>query len=371
MKYKRMPIEIESPEMLGYENISYNLAESSVTDLSISEFYNLSQELLLCYGDHIGKKELRALLASLYPGQLNADQFIVTPSAATALFIVHTTLLTKDDHLLVMKPNYATNIETPRAIGCAIDFIDLEFEHGFQTDIEKIKQNIKPNTKLISITTPHNPTGVIFSNQFIQELIRLVQEKNIYLLVDETYKDLIFNDQNNPYYADYSSQVISVSSMSKAYGIPGVRIGWLATKNEVLLETFLAAKEQILICNSVIDEEIAFQALSQRTKYLTSLKIILSENFKYLTQFMDNNPYFEWVVPQGGVVCFPRIKSNITLDLNLFYNTLLNKYSTWVGPGHWFEENKRYFRLGFGYCNGDKFKQALKNLTLSLEEAKK
>ena len=135
MKYRRMPIEIESPEQFGYGNIRCNLTECSVTDTSLEQMgieIDLSR-LLLAYTDHVGKPELRALLAADGPG-LTAGDVLVTPSAAAALFIIATSLLSEQDHLVVVHPNYATNIETPRAIGCAMDFLDLAFEDGYRFD---------------------------------------------------------------------------------------------------------------------------------------------------------------------------------------------------------------------------------------------
>ncbi len=370
MQYNRMPIEVESPEMMGYEHIKYNLAESSVSDVNLSELNLHLNDLLLCYGHHIGKPELRNLIANLYPGQLTADTILITPSAATALFIVNTAMLEKEDTLLVMRPNYATNIETPRAIGCRIEFIDLSFENNYQPDIESIRSQIDANTKMISITTPHNPTGVCFSEELIQQLIEIAEEKNIVLLIDETYKDLQFDGVQLPYYAAKSKQVVSVSSVSKAYGIPGVRIGWIACQNKALMQTFLAAKEQILICNSVVDEEIAYQFLLKRNDYLPSIQQRIQQNFNYLENYMHNHTLLEWVKPKGGVVSFPRIKESVNINVEKFYKILNDKYQTFVGTGHWFEQSKRNFRLGFGYSDHENFKQALANIDKALKESR-
>lgn len=365
-----MPIEIESPEMMGYENITYNLAESSVSDIYLSELNLQLNGLFLCYGHHIGKPELRERIAQLYPGELSGEHILMTPSAATALFIIHTSLLEKEDTMIVMRPNYATNIETPRAIGCQIKYIDLCFENNYQPDIEAIRSQLDDSTKMISITTPHNPTGVCFSEDFIQQLIELAECKNIAVLIDETYKDLQFGSVQLPYYAAKSKHVISVSSVSKAYGIPGVRIGWLACQNEQWMHTFLAAKEQILICNSVVDEEIAYQFLLKRNDYLPAIQQRIQQNFDYLETYMQNHSLLEWVKPAGGVVSFPRVKPSIDMNIEKFYNTLNKTYQTFVGNGHWFEQSKRHFRLGFGYSTYENFKTALSNLDKALEESR-
>jgi aspartate/methionine/tyrosine aminotransferase len=142
MDYKRMPIEIESPEQMGYGNIKFNLTESSVRDALFPTDEIDLKSLLLSYGDHKGKPELRQLIAS-ETKTVSAEQVLITPSAATALFIISTTLLDSKSHLIVVRPNYATNIETPKAIGCEIDYLDVKFEDGFQINWDKLESLIK------------------------------------------------------------------------------------------------------------------------------------------------------------------------------------------------------------------------------------
>ena len=162
MNYSRMPIELESPEQLGYDTIRYNLSESSVADRRLGELKLKLDDVLLCYGDHRGAPDLRALVAKTGEG-LAADDVLITAGAAGALFIISTSMLKAGDHIVVVRPNYATNIETPRAIGCELSFVDLKFEDGFRLDLGKIEEAIRPNTKYVSVTYPHNPTGVMIS----------------------------------------------------------------------------------------------------------------------------------------------------------------------------------------------------------------
>jgi len=361
-----MPIEIESPEQLGYDTIECNLAESSMDDAIVKDLKLNLNDLVLCYGDHLGKPELRELIASEHSA-LSANDVLITAGAASALFIVATSLLDKKDHLIVVRPNYATNIETPRAIECEIDFVDLTFENNFQPDVSLIKSLIKSNTKYISITNPHNPTGVCISEEKISALIQLAEKNNCYLLVDETYRDLTLNNKS-PIAAALSPNVISVSSVSKTYGLPGIRIGWIITKNPELQELFLAAKEQIFICNSIVDEEIAYQFLKQKNVFLPVIQKKIKTNFELMTNWMEQNQYLEWIKPEGGVVCFPRVKQDIKMDMDLFYNTLYNKYKTLVGPGHWFEMDKRYMRIGYGWPETNMLQKGLNNISLTLKD---
>jgi aspartate/methionine/tyrosine aminotransferase len=369
MDYKRMPIEIESPEQMGYENVKYNLTESSISDTIYSNIQLDISDLKLCYGDHVGKPELRSLIASEF-NNINGENVLVTAGAASALFIVATTLLNKEDHLIVIRPNYASNIETPRAIGCGIDYSDLVFENNFQVSVNDIRSKIKANTKLISITHPHNPTGMTIPEDTLLQLADLAEQHNCFLLVDETYRELNMTEMY-PIGASLHKRIITVSSLSKAYGLPGIRIGWLITQNVQLFEKFLAAKEQIFVCNSVLDEEIAFQYLLKKNYYFSSIKEHISDNHKILMDWIKQETRMEMMPPAGGVVCFPRIKNTANINMKEFYKNLNGKYKTYVGPGHWFEMPDNYMRIGFGWPAKDELNQGLKNISLCLNECLK
>jgi aspartate/methionine/tyrosine aminotransferase len=364
MKYKRMPIEIESPEQIGYGTIDCNLAESSVSDAVLGKLDIDLSGLILCYGDHLGKPELRELIAS-ESNEIKVEDVLLTAGAAAALFIISTSLLEKEDHMVVMRPNYATNMETPRAIGCAISYLDLEFEKGFRPDISKLRSLIQPNTKLISITCPHNPTGVLLKLEELQDMISIAEEHRIFLVVDETYRDLTFANKL-PLAASLSERVISVSSVSKAFGLPGIRIGWLITKDKALQELFLAAKEQIYLCNSVVDEEIAYRYLLKKDSFIKQIRKHIDINFGLLESWMNQHTQLEWVKPAGGVVCFPRIRKDAGIDTEKFYQILNGQYATFPGPGHWFEMDRNYMRIGFGWPKKTEFSLGLKHLDAAL-----
>jgi len=346
MKYRRMPIEKESPEELGYETIKYNLAESSYTDTHLKDLNIDLKKTILCYGDHLGNKELRQLLARR--DGLEPNNFLITPGAASALFIINTSLLEKEDHLIVIRPNYATNIETPLAIGCSISYLQLDYDHQFQFSLKDLEILVKPNTKLVSITYPHNPTGVVFSKETMTDIIEFTKKKGLTLLVDETYRDHS-TEELMPVASTISEHIVSVSSVSKAYGLPGIRVGWLSTGGPELMEKFLAAKEQIFICGSVVDEEIAYQYLVNVDQYMPLICSDLAEKRRILLDWYKKQNIVEMIIPTGGVVCFPRFCRPDEIDLDLFYHNLLNEFKAYVGPGHWFEMPKSYFRLGYGW----------------------
>ena len=366
MEYVRMPIEVESPEEKGYDTIQYNLSESSVADLSIADIGYIDPATKLAYTDHKGKPGLRKLVAAQY-NNIYADEVLLTCGAAAALFMVNTSLLTAADHLIVVQPNYATNIEVPKAIGCKISYISLQIENEWKLNIDAIAAAITLATKLISITSPHNPTGMVLGEDELRKIIQLAEEKNIYLLVDETYRDICFNTPY-PLAASISNKVISISSLSKAYGLPGIRIGWLVAKDKNLFEKLLAAKEMIFITNSVLDEEACFSFLQKKDFWKEKINKSAVANLEIVKAWLQAEKRMEYVLPKGGVVCFPAIRKGLAIDYNLFYQQLFSKYGTMVGPGHWFNMDERYMRIGFAWIDKETLQAGLTNISRCLND---
>lgn len=351
MRYRRMPIEVESPEQLGYDTIAYNLSESSVSDRRLSDLglqLNLD-DLVLCYGDHLGDPVLRSAIAGDGQG-VSADDVTVFPGAAAALFAVATSQLDRGDHAIVVRTNYATNLETPRTIGADLDVVDLEFERGWRLDLDRVAELVRPGaTRLISITCPHNPTGTMISPADLRRLVGLAEQCEAILLVDETYRDLTHTGERIPLAATLSPNVVSIGSMSKAYGLPGIRVGWAISTDPEMQLTLLAAKEQMVICGSTIDEHIAGRVLSERRRILAPIVADVRDRLATVDDWIDGHEFFEWVRPSGGVVGLVRFREDVAVDEAGFHRSLLADHGTYVGPGHWFELSDRYFRLGFGW----------------------
>lgn len=371
MRYRRMPIEEESPEQLGYGRIRYNLAESSIADSTLGDLGADLGGLVLQYGDHLGLPALRELVAADAAG-LAPDDVLVTPGAVAALFIVHTTLLEAGSHAIVARPNYATNVETPRAVGADVEYLDLAFDDGWTVDPDRIAAMLRPETRLVSLTTPHNPTGSTLSHDTLDAVIALVERHGkARLLLDETYREMTFGEAL-PVAASLSERVISVTSLSKTYGLPGIRVGWLVTRDRALLGRFLAAKEQILISGSLVDETIAARALERRPSWLPAIRDRIAEAFAITSTWIAGNPRFEWVPPRGGVVGFPRIRPSVAAgtDVDRFYELLFERHGTIVGPGHWFEQPRTSFRLGYGWPTLDELRGGLEALDAALDEVR-
>src|SRR5262245_37961928 len=174
-----MPIEIESPEQLGYDTIANNLSESSVSDrrlrdLSIDVDFD---DLLLCYGDHLGDPELREVIGAI--GDVTPQSVLVTPGAAASLFFAATSILDRRDHAVVVRTNYATNLETPRAIGADLETFDLRFDEQWTLDVDRLRERIRPETKLVSVTYPHNPTGAVITRNTLDKPVDLAEAADL------------------------------------------------------------------------------------------------------------------------------------------------------------------------------------------------
>lgn len=374
MHYRRMPIEAESPEEYGYERIAHNLSESSVPDAHLRDLKLDLQDVVLLYGEHRGLRPLRERIAAMYPG-IKAEDVLITPGAAAALFILHTVLLEPGDHLIVQHPNYSTNLETPRTIGCELTRWRLGFEQGYRPDADWLDGQLRDRTRLVSITTPHNPSGHVLRSKELAAIAERVLASQAYLLADETYRDLCYVSDQSPLAASLDPRVISVSSLSKAYGLPGIRIGWIICRDPELMERCLAAKEQILICNSVVDETIALQLMEQRESWLGRMQTRAQSHLGILRDWMQGQSWLEWVEPEGGVVCFPRFRAEhreveqLKQCLQRFYQVLLDTHGTFVGPGHWFEMPDAHLRIGYAWPETDSLRAGLAAITAAASEA--
>jgi aspartate/methionine/tyrosine aminotransferase len=356
MEYKRSQMVKEAPEEVGLP-IIHGFSESGVTPRTLKDLdITIPADLPLAHTKHQGRDRLCSLVADAC--NLNASDVLITVGASSALFIAASALLKKSDHLIITRPNYPANIETPELIGCDISFIDLDFDAGFELDIDRIAAEIRRDTRLISITNPNNPTGTSLTEHELQALAELARRQGCYLLVDETYADLAYTTRL-PGAASLGDHVIGISSMSKAYGVPGLRIGWITSRNKKLQETFLAAKELLNISVSVLDEYVAEQILERRHDLLRPVRYELQRRRDIVDAWVQSEDRISWVRPDAGAIGLIRIKQEPFGGIPAFYDRLLRDHGTYIGPGRWFGQPDTFFRLGFGYPSAESLKQGL------------
>jgi len=345
--------------------IEYDIGESAVKTLGVGDLDIDLNDILLRYGYHKGRPDLREIIALFYPG-FSPEHIIVTTGASEANFVVAASLLKPGDHVIVEHPNYPSNYEVPRSLGCEVCLYTLKYDNKFRPIAEDLEAKITPQTKLISLTHPNNPTGSKISREELEKIIRFVESRDIFLLFDETYRDMDFKNPL-PAAATLSPRVISISSLSKSYGLPGLRTGWLATLDQSVLNAALAVREQVSIANNALSEEIAFRVLSEKDRYVEMAKQRIENNRGIAADWINQQEHFEWVYPEAGVVGFPRIKNHVAVEPEKLYRLLAEKYKTFVVPGRCFEMAPVHFRLGFG-GEPEKIKIGLNNLNRALEE---
>ncbi len=364
MWFNRMELEIWF-DRYQYAT-DYDIGESAVKTLSVKDVDIDLEKILLRYGYHTGHPDLREALAEQYPG-LSGDHIVVTTGASEANFVVVSALVKPGDHVIVEHPNYPSLYEVPRSLGCDVSLYALKFENQFRPDMDELKRMITPQTKLVSLTHPNNPTGSMISEEDLQKVVELVESYDTFLLFDETYRHMASDENLLPPAASLSPKVISIASMSKCYGLPGIRTGWLATKSPFILDSAVAIKEQLSISNNSLGEEIALSVLRRKDKFLTDARSRIESNLELVADWMSKQTDFEWVCPEVGVVCFPRINKDMIVNPEEVYRLLAEKYRTFVVPGRCFEMDERHFRIGFGADAGE-IEKGLANLNKAFNE---
>jgi len=363
MWFKRMTLEIWFDDY-QYE-VKYDIGESAVKYLTVEDLDIDLQSVALRYGYHTGQPALRELIAAQYPG-LTPDQIVVTTGASEANFSVVSAVVKPGDHVIVEHPTYPSLYDVPRSLGCQVSLFTLTFEDQFKPDLNKLAKMVTPGTKLISFTHPNNPTGSMITEDELRRLVEFVEERDIFLLFDETYREMDFTHSLPPA-ATLSDKVISISSMSKSYGLPGIRIGWVATKNQEILDAILAIREQVTICNNALGEIIAMHMLERKDAFLKQAQAHIERNKEIVARWMEQQEHFEWVYPEAGVVSFPRFKPDVEIDPERFYRLLVEKYKTFAVPGRCFEMDNRHFRLGFG-ATPEEIEIGLQNVNKALND---
>jgi len=344
MWFQRMALE-DWFDTYQYE-IDYDIGESAVKCLTLGDIDIDPKDILLRYGHHKGRPDLREAVAAQYQG-FTPDEVIVTSGASEANFCVVSALVKPGDHVVIEHPNYPSLYEVPRSLGCNVNLLTLKYEDQFKPNLDALARMVTPDTKLVSLTHPNNPTGSKISEDDLKRVVDLVESMDTFLLFDETYREMDLEDPMPPA-AVYSPRVVSISSMSKCYGLPGIRIGWLATKDRHILDNVLAIREQVSITNNAVSEEVAVHVLNNKDRFLASSKKRIDQNRGIVSRWMNEQTHVEWVEPEAGVVCFPRIKADVKIEPEQLYRRLAEEYMTFVLPGRCFEMDNHHFRIGFG-----------------------
>lgn len=328
---------------------SFGLLE--ILDWASAQDKSLWDRLRLGYTEVSGSPCLReAITAALYPG-LHPDQILTFAGAEEGIFCALSALIKPGDHVIVLTPCYQSLSEIPKSRGASLTKIILREEHEWRIDLDAIKNNIKCDTKCIVINYPHNPTGQVIDEDDLKSLIEICDKQGIWLFSDEVYRLLGSPSKGwAPTAACLYDKAISLGVMSKAFGLSGLRVGWIACQDQKLLNEIRQVKHYTSICNSAPAEVLSLIALHNKDGILTRNNGILSRNLRIIDEFMlEYADLFEWVRPEGGCVGFVKYKGKGTVEA--FCEGLIDKKSVLLIPGSIYEHTGNYFRIGLGRFN--------------------
>ncbi|MBS2036351.1 aminotransferase class I/II-fold pyridoxal phosphate-dependent enzyme [bacterium] len=288
----------------------HHLTASDAESCRLGELLDDPQELMdlpLSYIPSEGGLELRQAIAATYD-KIQVDQILTFCGAEEGLYCAMHCLLDRDCHAVVTYPNYQAMEELPIQLAGSVSGLALRPENDWEPDLDELRSLLRPNTRLVCVNFPNNPTGKVMTQRGWLELLNVLRERQIWLFSDEVYRGLERDPSHTlPQAADLYERALSLNVLSKAYGLPGLRLGWIACQDPQLMQRLLGFKLYLSICNSAPSEWLACRALTrgaqllQRNRQLTRANLCLWDEF-----FAAREHLFEWKRPEGGCVAFPR-----------------------------------------------------------------
>jgi aspartate/methionine/tyrosine aminotransferase len=350
--------------------VRYDLAESTCPPLNLGDLVDPAAltDLALGYGTTRGDAGLRALIAA--GAGVDAGQVLVTVGAIEAMFLIAQATCVPGDRVLLAGPCFPPARAVPEGLGARVDLVPLSFDDGYRLPLDAIAAALTPRTRLVSLASPQNPSGVRFAEAELRTLLDAVRERapEAFVLIDETYRESTYGDaQPPPSAAALSPRAVTCSSLSKAHGAPGLRLGWLTTTDAALYEQVREAKFLTTVACSTVDEFLAAAVLRRRVEILAAHAKRLRRALDELLDWAEDRPV-EIIKPDGGALCCLRLPPDrfSEADVAAFYARLAER-DTRVAPGSWFGEHDRVFRLGFGHLPASEFSTALDRLADALQ----
>jgi aspartate/methionine/tyrosine aminotransferase len=354
------------------------LCTSDCQSFSVQDLFSLEPEaeeefkdFWLGYTETQGNPELRETIATLYTNS-KAGDIIVCAGAEEGIFVFMNTLLEPGDHIIVQSPTYQSLYEIANALKCSVTEWHMDANNHWELDLNELKDSITARTKAIVINFPANPTGYLPSNETYRRIIDIAREHDLYLFSDEVYRFLEYDPADRlPAACDVYDKAVSLGVMSKAFGLAGLRIGWVVIKNRELFDGFSRFKDFTTICSSGPGEFFANLALKHKQAILDRNLDIIDTNLAVLEPFFKKHSrLFEWERPKAGPLSFPRFSHQNSPTpyggAESFCLELLEKTGVLLLPGTMFNGKQpgRHLRFGFGRLN---MPRALEKLDLYLE----
>ncbi len=333
----------------------YQLSGSDCETLSVGDLLALVPdaarqlaELPLGYTESAGAPALRTAIAALYD-DLSPDGVLVHSGAQEAVFTLSNALLSAGDHAIVQWPCYQSLAELPKAAGAAVSLWRAD-PATWAPDPGELAKLVRPETRLLVVNSPHNPTGHHFDREAFDAIVSFARHHGLVLLFDEVYRGLEYSPEDRlPAACDVYERAVSLGVMSKAYGLAGLRIGWLASRDAALLAGAAAVKDYTTICSSAPSELLATAALATGETILERNRGIVRGNLERLREFFARREErWRWTPPRAGSVTFPTLRHG---EPDAFCADVLERTGVLLLPGTVFHRDSREVRLGFGRRN--------------------
>jgi len=337
-------------------NTEFLLSSSDCEAMSIADLLALEdgaaekfQNVWLGYTESLGSPALRKEISKMY-STIQPEEVLTFAGAGEGIFLFMYAALTADDHIIVHSPNYQSLSEVAKGIGCEVSPWMAREENGWSLDLDQLRHLMRTNTKAIVVNTPHNPTGYLMSRMDYDALHQFAHENNLMLFSDEVYRESEFDPASRlPAAADFGANAFSLCVTSKTYGLAGLRIGWIATKNREIYQKLASLKDYTTICNSAPSEFLAEVALRQSQKLIDRNLGIIKHNVEVIDDlFTRYSSLFTWNRPQAGSMGFPKLLKG---DIESFCDDLVKQAGVMLLPGTMYEDVNNHFRIGLGRKN--------------------
>ena len=336
-------------------SVRWNLCASDVEGMGLDELLRLADpdsralwnDLTLGYTESAGHPLLRAAIAGLYE-KVDPDDVLVCAGAEEAIFLLANALVGPGDRAVCVQPAYQSLHEVARAAGAEVVPLDLEPLNGWAPGLDRLAAALGDGARAVLVNWPHNPTGALIDRAVFDEIVAMTDAAGATLVCDEVYR-LLEHDAGDrlPAGVEASERAVSIGVMSKAFGLAGLRIGWIATHDRALLGRVAALKDYTSICSSAPSEILALIALRAREAVLGRSRSIVAANLPVLHAFMrEHSERLDWVPPRAGTVAFPRLRDGRPAEG--LAERLVAEDGVLVLPGSVFGDAPDRFRIGFG-----------------------
>ena len=304
------------------------------------------RELHLGYTEVPGSAELRDAVAATYE-RAGPEDVLTLAAAEEGIFLAYHSLLGPGEHAIVEAPSYGSAVNLARSTGAEVTLWHRRHEDGWAYDLDELEGLLRPDTRFVYINSPHNPTGSQMSHAEQRRLVEMLAERGTVLFSDEVYRGLEHDEGARlPAACDLYERAISLNTVSKSYGLPGLRIGWLACRDTSLLETLRELKLYTTICSSAPSELLVALALRHSELLISQARALVLENLPQLEGFLGrHSELLEWAAPAAGPIGFPRVRDR--REVREWCESVAAEAGVLLLPGYVYDE-PRHIRMGYG-----------------------